>query len=331
MENFLVRLLIFDSCCFCLLLEIMLKMHKCGNHIRLHKIQLTHLRFCMVRVTGLSVDDDALGFEVPLARFDRRRNGCDRARMWCDWCRDVVAVGSDFLFIKSKSFENVPQLICHNYSEIYANSPAYEWESTRVMSRLRSFVVNFNDANFENFVTECTYNPATAAMLVAMRVCLRRMALIWFSVSPWVGLAAVLSKLSLLLSISAAVTAAFFRVDTPTLHTAVVFLFSSRCSKSRCTMVAVALVVPFESFSFIVSTLCEIFWTRSRSLVLWPFAIPERALFQCPSYEVSELLIFLPLDVFWLALPLVDLSMSRCLILYMPNSHGSAWPKGLRL
>lgn len=110
-------------------------------------------------------------------------------------------------------------------------------------------------------------------MLVDRRVCLRRMAFIWFSVSPWVGLMTVLSKLSLLLSISAAVAATFRLVDTPMLLLAVVvFLFSSRCillTKSRLTIFA---QLPFESFSFIVSTFCEIFCTRSLSFVVWPFA-----------------------------------------------------------
>lgn len=193
-----------------------------------------------------------------------------------------------------------------------------------------------------------TYNPETGEMLVDNRVCRRRMAFIWFNVSPWVGFAALLSKLSLLLSISAAVAATFRLVDTPTLLPAVViaviavvvvvvviFLFSSRCGKSRVEIDATTLVVPFVSLSFMVSTFCEIFWTRSRSFVVCPFAfstlmkrIPNwlcarkrNAKIECEAIVFRFIMrIKLPLVVFvmvlvvWRPLPFVDFS-SRCLIL----------------
>lgn len=189
-------------------------------------------------------------------------------------------------------------------------------------------------------------------MLVDNRVCRRRMAFdafIWFNVSPWVGFATLLSKLSLLLSISAAVAATFRLVDTPTLLPAVViaviavvvvvvFLFSSRCGKSRVEIDAITLVVPFVSLSFMVSTFCEIFCTRSRSFVVCPFAFSTLNkndteidyvwvfLFENENWMWSIFLfglimrIKLPLAVLvmvfvvWRPLPFVDFN-SRCLIL----------------
>lgn len=62
----------------------------------------------MVRVTGLSVDDGdvtaAFVFNAVDARFERDRNGCDRARTWCDWCNDDAVDASVFLFY----FSSIP-------------------------------------------------------------------------------------------------------------------------------------------------------------------------------------------------------------------------------
>lgn len=54
------------------------------ERIRCEEIQLTHLRFCMVRVTGLRVDGgDVTAFvvdDVVAAKLERERNGWERAR-----------------------------------------------------------------------------------------------------------------------------------------------------------------------------------------------------------------------------------------------------------
>lgn len=129
------------------------------------------------------------------------------------------------------------------------------------------------DNRYKNILEWNTYSPETGEMLVDNRVCRRRMAFIWFKVSPWVGLVALLSELSLLLSMSAAVGATFRLVDVPTILLKVVaFLFSSLCKNSRFDNVATDLAVPCESFNFIVSTFCEMFWTRSLILAIWLFA-----------------------------------------------------------
>lgn len=138
------------------------------------------------------------------------RNGWDRARTWCDDCGIVDETFIELLFLNET--HNSKLLLLSKRKKKKSN----EWHK-------RIFIC-------------FPYIGEMHDMLVGIRECRRRIALIWFNASPCVWFTVLLSSINLwlLLSTSATAAATLRLVHTPVAVVTidVAFLFSSRCTKS---------------------------------------------------------------------------------------------------